>query len=218
MCWLSERLHQSHPRALWTASVVLWCLAVAAGFGFLGKYEATPGPATAAPASWPSDSRLHPNAHRPCLVVALHPHCPCSRATLAELEEISQRCGERLDLHILFYTPTGCGSEWAQTDLWERAMALAGVTVWTDVDGKEGQRFGALTSGHVALYGSDGRLLFHGGITRARGHAGDNDGREAVLAHVLGTAQRARTEVFGCPLCERPLLGDMTGDTECRTR
>ncbi len=85
--------------------------------------------------------------------------------------------------------------------MWDRAAALHGVTVWTDEDGAEGQRFGAATSGHAVLYGPDGGLLFRGGITGARGHIGDNDGREAVIAHVLKMATApSRTDVFGCPI------------------
>jgi hypothetical protein len=120
------------------------------------------------------------------------------------LEEILRRCGERLEVHVLFYIPAGYRAEWAHTDLWERAAALQGMQLWTDEEGKEGQRFGAATSGHAVLYGPDGGLLFRGGITAARGHVGDNDGCEAVIAHVLRTtATTSRTDVFGCPLVGR---------------
>ena len=40
-----------------------------------------------------------------------------------------------------------------------------GVTSWDDAGGKLAQRFGVLTSGHVLLYDTDGRLLYSGGIT-----------------------------------------------------
>ena len=87
------------------------------------------------------------------------------------------------------------------TDLWRRAAAIKGVTVVQDSEGVEAERFHAATSGYTLLYGSDGRLLFSGGITGARGHAGDNAGRSAIAA--LLTAEGAptgTTPVFGCSL------------------
>jgi hypothetical protein len=53
----------------------------------------------------------------------------------------------------------------------------------------------------VLLYSQDGRLLFRGGTTRARGHVGTNVGRSSILA-LLRHATPAETEtpVFGCSL------------------
>ena len=83
----------------------------------------------------------------------------------------------------------------------ENGRADPSVTVVRDDDGREAQRFGAATSGQTFLYDSRGALEFSGGITSARGHAGDNAGRTALISLVdrLETSQR-RTQVFGCPL------------------
>jgi len=72
-----------------------------------------------------------------------------------------------------------------------------------DDDGVEAARFGAATSGQVILYDRDGRLLFSGGITASRGHAGDNDGRDAIVS-LLGGGRGTRhsSPVFGCSLLE----------------
>jgi hypothetical protein len=44
-------------------------------------------------------------------------------------------------------------------------------------------------------------LIFSGGITGSRGHAGDNDGEQALLeALTHGGGARATASVFGCPL------------------
>jgi hypothetical protein len=65
----------------------------------------------------------------------------------------------------------------------------------------EAGRFGAETSGHTLLYGADGRLLFSGGITASRGHAGENAGESAIIALVNHqTPLRSQTLVFGCSL------------------
>ena len=73
-----------------------------------------------------------------------------------------------------------------------------------DPDGVEARRFGAETSGHTLLFGADGRLLFSGGITASRGHAGDNAGESAIVALVNNqTPTRTQTLVFGCSLANR---------------
>ena len=50
-------------------------------------------------------------------------------------------------------------------------------------------------------YDHRGMLQFSGGITSARGHAGDNAGRTALVA-LLNRLETShpRTNVFGCPL------------------
>ena len=85
--------------------------------------------------------------------------------------------------------------------MWQPAARIQNVTVVRDDDGLEAQRFGAATSGQTFLYDSQGVLQFSGGITSARGHAGDNAGRAALISLLnrLETSQ-PRTNVFGCPL------------------
>ncbi|HEX3447903.1 MAG TPA: hypothetical protein VHS97_06590, partial [Isosphaeraceae bacterium] len=71
-----------------------------------------------------------------------------------------------------------------------------------DSGGEEAARFGARTSGLVALYAPDGRLHFRGGITGSRGHEGDNAGQQALLGLIQGNPSSlpCETPVFGCPL------------------
>ena len=58
-----------------------------------------------------------------------------------------------------------------------------------------------MTSGQTLLYDEDGRLAFSGGITGARAHAGDNLGRQSLVALLnREPAKRSATNVFGCPL------------------
>ena len=86
----------------------------------------------------------------------------------------------------------------------ERGLAnVPGITIWHDGGGSLARRFGVLTSGHVLLYDSSGRLIYSGGITASRGHRGDNFGRSALLAAILGAPpSRGSNPVFGCPLFE----------------
>ena len=54
------------------------------------------------------------------------------------------------------------------------------------------------------FYDARGALLFSGGITGARGHAGDNAGRRAIVALLNRSPARSRaTNVFGCSLFAR---------------
>ena len=88
----------------------------------------------------------------------------------------------RVRAQVLFVKPNNFPKEWEKTDLWSSAAMIPGVETMVDSEGVEAHRFGSQTSGQVMLYGADGRLLFSGGITVARGHVGDNAGRNAIVS------------------------------------
>jgi hypothetical protein len=133
-----------------------------------------------------------------------HPRCACTRASVGELAELIMRAHDRPKAYVVFIKPAGTTSTWNDTDLWQSAAAIPGVSVIRDDDGRETERFGAETSGSTLLYDATGRLIFSGGTTGSRGHAGDNIGRASILA-LLNREQglRANTSVFGCPLFTR---------------
>ena len=83
------------------------------------------------------------------------------------------------------------------------ARNLPGAEVRLDRDGVESRRFGAETSGAVRVYSPDGRLVFSGGLTSARGHEGDSEGTIAIAALLAGTSSAASSPTFGCPLASR---------------
>ena len=154
----------------------------------------------AVPSRWPAETRLQAAPGRASLILFGHPQCPCTRATLAELARLMDRYGDRLDAWVLFATPSGAAGEVSRTDLWSSAERIPGVHVLRDEDGAEAARFGAATSGTVALY-RDGKLLFNGGITPARGHEGDSFGKERLVSLLTtGKADRNDAPVFGCSL------------------
>jgi hypothetical protein len=186
------------------ASVALgfmWLVATASGMSLMWDYEYSPGDPATAPARWPAASRLERSPDRATLVLMAHPHCPCTRASVRELEHVMARLEGRVTAHVLVVRPPDAPDGWEQTDLWRSAADIPGVDVVRDDDGVEMGRFGALTSGQVVLYDPSGRLLFAGGITASRGHEGDNVGRDAIVALVTGTDAAPRaTPVFGCAL------------------
>jgi hypothetical protein len=187
-----------------------WLLATGWGIWRLTSYALAPGTAGVPPPNWPASSTLARNAEGFTVVVALHPECPCSQATVEELDAILTQTAGRIQVRALFVELPGLPGPVEKSALWQRASHLAGVSVRKDPGGVEARRFGMSISGETRLYGADGALLFHGGITGARGHAGDNPGQRAVVAaanhRFLGYAP-VSAPVFGCELWNEPAPG-----------
>jgi hypothetical protein len=176
-------------------------ICVVAGLATLWKYDNAPGDSATAPTTWPAASSLTRSSDRPTLVVLAHPQCSCTRASLGELAEALARVDNRPKTFVVFLKPDGFSEDWLQSDLWRTATSLPDTTVVRDENGEEARRFGTSTSGQTLLYDESGSLLFAGGITGARAHRGDNDGRRAIVSLLnRGTSSRATTNVFGCPL------------------
>ncbi len=187
----------------------LWLAAIVGATIWITIYSDTPGREGNVPRNWPEQSRIALAGGCPTLLVFAHPKCPCTKASIGELDRLMARLQGRIAAHVLFLKPATVAEGWAETDLWREASAIPGVAVQLDAGGEEARRFNCLTSGDTLLYNANGRLLFHGGITLSRGHSGDNPGRSAILALLEeGTAKGTRTPVFGCPLF----------DAECTTK
>jgi hypothetical protein len=170
----------------------------------LHKYESAQGAVTLTPEQWPVVARIKAAHNRPILVMFAHPRCPCTRASLGELNRLLVKCEGKLDTTVLFFEPSNYPPQWTRSSLWKSAEAIPGVVAQGDPDGIEARRFGAGTSGFVVLYDAKGRLVFHGGITASRGHAGDNAGAEAIVSLVNGEIAASRqTPVFGCSLLDK---------------
>ena len=175
--------------------------AIAIGFRAMWTYEMTPGEETSAPVDWPDSSVIPCSSTHATLLFFAHPHCPCTQASLSELSVLLSSVYGQLDTYVLFLTPTAQERMWADTDLKHSASTMPGVQIVEDTDGREARLFGSATSGQVLLYDTDGCLRFSGGITAARGHVGDNVGRQSLVSLVhTGSAATTHTPVFGCPL------------------
>jgi len=198
----TARLLGAAKRSAWlTAVVILWLASATGGLWVLWAYDNKPGTAANPSAHWPATSRLARAADGPTLVLFAHPQCSCSPASLGELAEVLARAEARPRTYVVFLKPSSVADGWERTALWQQAARLENVTVVRDDDGREAQQFSAATSGQTFLYDSRGVLQFSGGITSARGHAGDSAGRSALvsLLNQLETSH-PRTNVFGCPL------------------
>ena len=133
----------------------------------------------------------------------LHPHCPCSGASLEELAVLLSANSHGLRTFVVFCKPDGTPDGWEKTALWQQAVGMKGIDVCWDNQDEERHRFGARTSGQVLLFDQRGHLAYSGGITRARGQVGANPGRSAVEAILRGQSPPSGSgPVFGCPLVD----------------
>lgn len=191
---------------------VLWAATVTGGFAGLWRYKRAPGAQGATPLSWPAAAALRPRSDRATLLMFAHPHCACTRASLAELARLMARLHDRVAAQVVFAVPPEGGQGWAQTDLWSSAARIPGVSVQTDEGGVEATRFGVATSGGVVVYDRRGNLLFSGGITSARGHEGASFGTERIISLLTrGAPERTEAPVFGCALAQESTLGHRAG-------
>ena len=180
---------------------IIWLAAIGAGTLYLVRYANTSGKSAFPPTKWPSESRVIRNPPAATLILFGHPNCPCSTASVGELNEIMAKISRRIQVHVAFVVPKGADASWRQTSLWEDAQLIPGVRTVLDEDGVEAKRFNAKTSGQVVLYDENGELVFTGGITGSRGHFGDNVGKTAVVSFGNGKKLSVNTTpVFGCSL------------------
>jgi len=204
---MSEQGQSTSPRlrsALALAGV-LWAAGIGYGMHRLWAYSFEPPAVDPAPPVWPRDSRLTPDASLPTLLMFIHPRCPCTRASLEELERLVRYARGTVAVTVCLFAPAQRPAGWEQTDLWRRAAGIPDALLHRDLDAVEARRFRASVSGTVLLYGTDGRLRFAGGITNGRGHGGDSVGRTAIL-EILASRPPAsdRVRVFGCPIYTGP--------------
>lgn len=180
-----------------------WALVVVGGWTVVTRYEVTPTPRAITPPAWPTSATLDAPTERPVLLVFIHPHCPCTRATVTELDLLATRVHTRFDLRAVFVCPPGTDPGWEESAIWRATARIPDLTRVVDRNGRLARAFGAAVSGETLLYDRDGALLFAGGITSSRGHEGMSLGRQTLEAWGRQeTPDVASTPVFGCPLLD----------------
>jgi hypothetical protein len=188
-----------------TVALLAWGSMIAGGTLIFRNYESIPGPAALTSEEWPSNSVIPFSPGRINIVVLAHPRCPCTRASLNELQALLGRCQFRTATHVLFWMPCKAGDEWRRTDLWQLADRIPGVQTHADEEGTEAMRFGAMTSGHIMIFRGNGTRIFSGGLTTERGRSGDGTVATAIC-QLINQENLSRPErpVFGCPLFDAP--------------
>lgn len=186
--------------ALLIAAGLIWAATVGAMYRAVRRFETTPGRGASARTMWPARSRIVPVRDRWTLVMLIHPHCSCTRASLQELERIIEMADPSLQTYVVVYRPADFKAGWEKTETFEAAKRLQRAHVIVDPDGAEARLFGGFTSGQTFLYDREGVLRFSGGITSLRGHAGVNRGSMDVVDIVRSKAQQGTHPVFGCAI------------------
>jgi hypothetical protein len=183
------------------AALCLWVVGVTYGLRTLFVYAGTAGASGNPPLKWPTNAVIDPPHDLPVLVMIAHPQCPCTRASLSELAKIMSGRQSKLRAYVLFLRPRDFPEAWTKSDLWNTAGGIPGVTVLRDFEGGEALKFNVSTSGHTLLYDGNGKLAFSGGITGARGHAGDNRSADLIVYSIEHSGAAGQiAPVFGCPV------------------
>lgn len=180
-----------------------WLSATVAGMTVLWNHEARPGMAAKAPERWPEGSLFENSSSQTTMLVWIHPHCPCSRATIRELERLLVHFPKKVDCRVVLTRPPNCNDDFVETELTNTVRKLSQVTVVVDDDQREARRFGVSTSGQVLIYDCNAQLLFAGGITPSRGHEGDSLGGATIRKILQGESAIDGfngTCVYGCEL------------------
>ena len=210
MCPQSTR-----SRTIATLATLAWLGALAAGFISLHAYEATPGPLVRPPEGWPANSRLAPSRGRADVLMAVHPRCPCTRASLEMLAELVRESQGTASVRLLFYRPQDSAEGWGSDGLQRATETVPGAVVVDDPGGVEARRFGLATSGAVVAFDASGRRRFAGGLTSGRGVAERSAGSIAlgeVFARTNAGPDLTDCPTYGCPLASGPQRPFSRGD------
>jgi hypothetical protein len=189
-------------------AAVVWAATVAAAYRAIRSFESTPGQAAIAPTSWPVRSRVQRAEGAWTLVMLVHPHCSCSRASVQELQAVLEQAPHSVQSYVLVYRPHEFPAGWEKTEVYEAARRLRRAHVLIDEDGAEAALFGGFTSGQTFLYDGEGRLRFEGGITLLRGQAGLNSGRAGIIRIAKTQSGKGTHPVFGCAISTKPAQGE----------
>lgn len=191
----------SFPRRIQLLSAV-WISCILAGMVSVLNYSSAPGAAAKPPRSWPTTAKLSPHPSRPTLIMFVHPHCPCSMASINELSRLAARTRDRLEIIAIFVIPPGCPPNWHHSALWDSARSIPGVRAVADEDARICSQFHVTTSGHCLVYNPQNSLIFSGGITAGRGHEGDSTGQTMISDCVREFKEEGLSEcaTFGCQL------------------
>src|SRR5688500_18233579 len=97
-------------------SLALWISGILGSFALLQKYSSTPGrveqPGSVAHAVLAD----HRTPGRPLVAMAVHPLCPCTQSSLAELSDLLARSHGACDAVLIQFQPLNGTPEWPVDD------------------------------------------------------------------------------------------------------
>jgi hypothetical protein len=208
-----ENQLRTQTQRLLPLMLALWLIALVPAAATLLRFEWTSGATGLAPTRLTtslSKGVSQKDGREALLVVAIHPLCSCTRATLKELEDSAPTWKQPYRTTFLIYQAKSAVTsdfDWHRAVYIREAQQALHAEVIEDLNGEQAAKLGALTSGEVLLYSAPDqqnsrRLLFSGGVTAGRGMEGENGGI-ASLEHAINssnTQAEAHAPVYGCGL------------------
>ncbi|GJM21604.1 MAG: hypothetical protein DHS20C15_15190 [Planctomycetota bacterium] len=181
----------------------LWVAALCFGFRGLLDYSSAPSDPGTPVSAWPDDTELGAESGGPELLMFAHALCPCTQASLAELERVLARAPERPRARVVLWSDPTQPERFSESRLRDRVRAVPEIELVEDPGGRLACNFGVTTSGTTVLFDADGRRRFAGGITASRGHEGTSVGTLALDALLRGeSTERSAAPVYGCSLTD----------------
>jgi len=192
---------------------------VGSGILLVADYTVRPGAVGHIATQWSPAQSLHLDNERLTVLMAVHPKCVCTGASVDELARLVANANGRVAVTALLLVPHGTDGTWRDAPIRDAVARIPDVAVIEDHGGVIAASLGARTSGHVFVYAPDGLLKFHGGITASRGHRGDNVGRSTIEALANRTeTSRTTTPVFGCELFASAAIEQVDACDACQVK
>ncbi len=186
--------------------LLIWLSGTASGFFLLGAYHVRPGQPGKPLVRWPEGCPVRLDPDRPTLLIFLHPRCPCSRASVAELASIAASYRGRFAAHAILYRPEGPSEDWDQAEAAATDEAsIPGLRRWTDRSGRWATDSGSRRLGRVLAdprpwmerllreAASPLRAAIGGGISASKPWSNASSERDVEPRVKL---------IFGCPILD----------------
>ncbi len=190
-------------------ATVLWLTGITAGSYAMLRHEFDGRTASGAPEQWPAElGDFNPSESDLTLVMAVHPDCPCTRASIEQLDRILTQNPGQCQAIALVYTSEGDdATSIKEGAYWRRLASLPEVRPQLDPEGHFAIKLGSGISGTVAAYDRKGVLRFQGGLTPSRGHGGPSVAVTTINRILKGESNElAAAPTFGCSIDGSDLL------------
>lgn len=201
-----HKIPQQRNRWLFKLIATIWVGGIVAGGFAMFRHEFTAGETEPAPQELPKEfSKLGPKTDAELtLIMAVHPDCPCTSASIEQLDRFLTSHPEKTQAVAFFWTDPQNPDpiDLSSNAYWSRLSKMKAARIYPDPGGQNAAKLGALVSGAVAAYDANGKLRFQGGLTATRGHAGPSPSIDVLTCiaegrEICGSNQSPN---FGCSL------------------
>src|SRR5215212_10973742 len=148
---MTEEMKRRLLPAAMIAAAMIWVATIGAAYEAIRRFETTPGLPASAPRAWPVATSVARTPGTWSLVMLVHPHCSCSRASVKELAEIVEKAPHDVRTTVLVYRPHEMAAGWERTSVYDAATRVRRAHVMLDPDGAQARVFGGFTSGQTFL-------------------------------------------------------------------